>query len=104
MNRLENLERAEELVIEILESAGNAINELKEIQANDPDKNSSFMQNSTNYYEKLSQIKQILMQELSSLNPKQSTTIRRPGVDKLAISEWGATVIADNLHELLESE
>ncbi|KAK8847811.1 hypothetical protein M9Y10_018843 [Tritrichomonas musculus] len=99
--RLRNLEDAEELVIGLLETAGKTVGELKEIQANDTAKSSSLLTLTKEYYSKLANIKNILNQELDSLKLVNQAQTRRPGIDKLAIAEWEAKVIADNLHELV---
>lgn len=98
--RLERLEEAENLVIEILELAGMSVKELKEIQANSEDKTTAFLQNCYIYYQKLANLKEIINSELASLDANPAPTARRPGVDQLAISHWEAKVIADNIHNL----
>ena len=103
-NRLENLERAEDLVIGMLESAGNVFKELKEIQSTEDKKNQTFIQNVSGYYKQLEELKDILIDELDSLQQSQAPVSTRPGIDKLAISEWEAKIIADNLHELLPND
>ena len=102
--RLENLERAEELVIGILEAAGNAIGELKEIQANDEEKTMEFVKHTVAFYDQLKEVKEILLGELNELGHGESTTMRRPGIDHLAIADWEAKVVADNLHKLIDTE
>ena len=97
---LSNLEHAEDLVISLLENAGNAIGELKEIQANDADKNRALIQYIAAYFDNLSEIKQILISEVTSLAGSSTPPIMRPGIDELAISEWEAKIVADNLHEI----
>lgn len=99
--RLRRLEEAEELVIQLLKAAGQAVGELKEIQANDTDKTAAVLKHTNDYYSKLANIKQILNEELKSLENITQAPTRRPGIDKLAIAEWEAKVIADNLHELI---
>lgn len=98
---LTNLEHAEDLVINLLECAGNAVSELKEIQANNFDKNNDLIRYIANFFENLDEIKQILVSEVSNLNNPQQFPIKRPGIDKLAITEWEAKVIADNLHDIV---
>lgn len=102
--RLSKLEEAEGLVIELLETAGHTVGELKEIQANDPAKSTSLLQLTNEYYSKLASIKKILNEELKSLELITQAPTRRPGIDKLAIAEWEAKVIADNLRELANHE
>ncbi|KAH0793131.1 hypothetical protein GPJ56_003026 [Histomonas meleagridis] len=97
---LRNLEHAEDLVISLLENAGNAIGELKEIQANDTDKNSALIQYIAAYFDNLTEIKEILISEVNSLASSSTLPLRRPGIDELAISEWQAKIVADNLHEI----
>ena len=101
VERLARLEEAERLVIGLLECAGRAIGELKEIQANDTEKNTAFATRTTDYYETLANIKKIILEELDSFKGAEVPSIRRPGIDQLAITEWEAKVIADNLHELI---
>lgn len=98
---LTNLEHAEDLVINLLECAGNAVSELKEIQANNDEKNNVLVQYIANYFDNLYKIKQILISEVNSLNNISQLPIKRPGIDKLAIAEWEAKVIADNLHDIV---
>ena len=42
--------------------------------------------------------------ELNELGHGESTTMRRPGIDHLAIADWEAKVVADNLHKLIDTE
>lgn len=98
--RLAQLEEAENLIIQLLETAGHTVGELKEIQANDTDKSTALLTLTNDYYAKLERIKNILNEELKSLEHVTQAPTRRPGIDKLAIAEWEAKVIADNLHEL----
>lgn len=100
-NKLSKLEEAEKLIIELLETAGHTVGELKEIQANDTEKSNSLLNLSKEYYSKLVTIKKILNDELNSLELITPAQTRRPGIDKLAIAEWEAKVIADNLRELV---
>ncbi|OHT09518.1 hypothetical protein TRFO_21565 [Tritrichomonas foetus] len=100
-DRLANLEEAEELVIGLLETAGQTVGELKEIQANNAEKNNALLSLTNDYYTKLATIKRILTDELNALENVQPASTHRPGIDKLAIAEWEAKVIADNLHELV---
>lgn len=98
--RLSKLEKAEDLVIQVLTNAASAINELKEIQANTTEKKKKFFENSYSYYIALHDIQEIIKSELDSISNSQTPT-RRPGVDQLAIASWEAKVIAENLHDLL---
>ena len=100
-HRLQKLEEAEELVIQLLETAGRAIGELKEIQANSKDKNDSLLMLTNDYYSKLSSIKEIVLSEIRSQENSETTTVYTPEIDNLAIAEWEAKVIADNLHDLV---
>ena len=101
-SRLEKLEHAEDLVIELLECAASAIKELKEIQADSSEKEAAFLENCGQYYNKLAEIRNIIFEELDGLDSSSSPPARRPGVDQLTIATWEAKVIADNVHELLE--
>jgi hypothetical protein len=99
--RLAQLEVAEQLVVELLESAGQAVAELKEIQANDAERRGAFLAQTDKYCEALKNIKDIVIGELNSLTDHLPPPVRRPGIDQLAILEWETKVVADNLHELL---
>ena len=101
VEQLARLEEAEELAIGLLESAGQAMAELKEVQANDGDKNYAFASYTDEYYKKLVNIRNILMEELNDMASSSTVSVRRPGVDQLAIRQWEAKVIADNLHDLI---
>jgi hypothetical protein len=61
--RLAALEEAERLVIGLLESAGQAVSELKEIQANDDEKDKSFLRGVLDHYTHLAQVKDIILRE-----------------------------------------
>lgn len=104
VERLADLERAEELAIGLLESAGQAMAELKEVQANDAEKNFAFAKSTDDFYKKLELIRDILSHELDLLAGSKSAPSRRPGIDHLAITEWEAKVITDNLQELIRPE
>ena len=104
MSRLEQLERAEDLVIQLLECAAGSVKELKEIQANSGARRDAFLQNAQNYIEQLKEIKDILDQELANIDTTPNPSARRPGIDELAIATWEAQVIADNIHELYSED
>jgi hypothetical protein len=99
--RLGALEEAERLVIGLLESAGQAVSELKEIQANDDAKDKSFLRGVLDYYTHLAQVKEIILRELDSLSGTWPPPVRRPGIEQLALCEWEAKVVADHLHDLV---
>ena len=101
MSRLERLEEAEDLVIHILECAAESVNELKEVQAGMQERTEAFYMNCKNYYESLGKLKTILKEEIDSI-PSNQTIARRPGIDQLAIANWEAKVVADNIHELIQ--
>ena len=100
MSRLEQLERAEDLVISLLECAASSVKELKEIQANSDEKQEAFLQSTEKYLQQLCQIKEIIFSELETIDTKPNPSSRREGIDQLAIANWEAQVIADNIHEL----
>ena len=100
MSRLEQLERAEDLVINLLECAAESVKELKEIQANSGARRDAFLHNVQSYLEQLKEIKDIVESELDGIDMTPNPPARRPGIDQLAIANWEVKVIADNIREL----
>jgi hypothetical protein len=100
--RLASLEGAEQLVIGLLEQAGQALSELKEIQAPDRDKEHGFLVHAADYLKNLVDIRRVIMQELDSLSEQRPPAVRHPGIEQLALAQWEAKVIADNLHDILQ--
>jgi hypothetical protein len=101
-DRLGNLEEAEQLVIGLLEQAGAALSELKEIQANDRDKEQGFLVHAADYLKNLVTIRAIILQSLDSLQEQRPPAVRHPGIEQLALAQWETKVVADNLHDILQ--
>ena len=102
MNRLEELEKAELMVVDALELAGNAMSELMEIQSNNKEKRINITEYSNSYFEKLAEVKRILFEEIDNLEITAPEQTRRPGIPNLALSQWCGEVIAQNLSEIAE--
>jgi hypothetical protein len=89
-------------VISLLEQADAALSELKEIQANDRDKEQVFLVHAADYLKTLVTIRGIVLQSLDSLEPHRPPAARQPGIEQLALAQWEAKVIADHLHDILQ--
>ena len=97
---LENLEYAEELVIKIMENIGLSLKELKDIQTMDSDKKDSFQNYAEQVFGDLRKLQDIMTEEMNNVSTNKSRIVRRPGTDLLAITNWEAKTIADELHDL----
>jgi hypothetical protein len=96
--RLAGLEEAEQLVIGLLDRVSEALSELKEVQAPDRDKEQGFLIQAADYLKNLVNIKLVIFQELDSLQEQRPPAVRHPGIEQLALAQWEAKAVADNLH------